>query len=273
MLSTTVHYLRSAPQRDWTVLALAGGACACFAASLLLLSRPWSLESLGQPLATVLFFYAGIFLSAWAQKPAGTLGMSTWRVVIAAASFQGSALILVSLFLRHHRCTWNEAFGFRVNTARVLVLGTLAAAIFLPIGWGLQVSAAQLMALFPQLHLKPEVQQSVLALQVARTWLDRVALGTVTILLAPLAEEVLFRGILYPWIRQLGFPRLAFWGTTLLFAGIHLNVVTFVPLLALAVLLTVLYDRTRNLLAPIVAHSLFNAMNFLTLFLIERFEV
>ena len=50
-------------------------------------------------------------------------------------------------------------------------------------------------------------------------------------LLAPVAEELLFRGILYPAIKQAGFPRLALWGTSLLFAAMHMNLVTFVPLL------------------------------------------
>jgi membrane protease YdiL (CAAX protease family) len=87
-------------------------------------------------------------------------------------------------------------------------------------------------------------------------------LGFVTILLAPLAEEVLFRGILYPWIKQIGFPRLALWGTSLLFAVVHMNLVTLLPLLLLALLLAQLYERTDNLLAPISAHALFNALNF-----------
>jgi membrane protease YdiL (CAAX protease family) len=43
----------------------------------------------------------------------------------------------------------------------------------------------------------------------------------------------------------------------------------FLPLTLLALALTWLYERTNNLLAPILAHSLFNGVNFL-LFIIER---
>jgi membrane protease YdiL (CAAX protease family) len=46
-----------------------------------------------------------------------------------------------------------------------------------------------------------------------------------------------------------------------MFASIHLNVVAFVPLVVLAVVLTVLYEKTGNLLAPISAHMAFNAVN------------
>jgi len=81
------------------------------------------------------------------------------------------------------------------------------------------------------------------------------------IVLAPVGEELLFRGLLYPWIKQAGFPRMALWGTAILFAAIHINLVLFVPLLVLALALTALYEWSDNLLAPIVAHSVFNALN------------
>jgi hypothetical protein len=80
----------------------------------------------------------------------------------------------------------------------------------------------------------------------------------------------LFRGILYPAIKQAGFPRIALWSTVLLFAAVHLNAVTFLPLAVLALILTALYERTDNLLAPITAHALFNALNFVALFLTEH---
>ena len=49
-----------------------------------------------------------------------------------------------------------------------------------------------------------------------------------------------------------------------------MNLVTFVPLLVLALVLTALYERTNNLLAPITAHVLFNALNFVMLLLMQQ---
>ena len=102
------------------------------------------------------------------------------------------------------------------------------------------------------------------------SWGGRLTLGVIAVLLAPVAEEALFRGILYPAIKQTGHPRLALWGSSLLFAAVHMNAVSFVPLALLALVLTLLYERTDNLLAPIAAHVLFNALNFVTLFLIPQ---
>jgi membrane protease YdiL (CAAX protease family) len=82
-----------------------------------------------------------------------------------------------------------------------------------------------------------------------------------------MAEEMLFRGILYQWCKRIGFPRLGLWCTSLIFAAMHSNLASFIPLLVLAVTLVILYERTENLIAPIAAHSTFNAINFTLLYL------
>ena len=83
---------------------------------------------------------------------------------------------------------------------------------------------------------------------------------------APVAEEILFRGILYPAVKQLGHPRVAVIGTALLFALFHVNLLTFASLTAVALALIALYEFTDNLLAPITAHAVFNASNLIMLF-------
>jgi hypothetical protein len=99
-------------------------------------------------------------------------------------------------------------------------------------------------------------------LQVSVTLEQRVVFGLAAVLLAPVVEEILFRGILYPAIKQRGYPGFALWGTSLLFAAIHSNLMTFVPLTVLALALVWLYEKTDTLLAPIAAHAVFNAANF-----------
>jgi len=83
------------------------------------------------------------------------------------------------------------------------------------------------------------------------------------------AEEFIFRGLLYPLVKQLGSPRFAWFGVNALFALIHLDAGTLVPLFVLALALTWLYERTDNLLAPIAGHSLFNVANLVLLCFIK----
>jgi membrane protease YdiL (CAAX protease family) len=104
-------------------------------------------------------------------------------------------------------------------------------------------------------------------MQKADTLGCRVYFVVFSILIAPVAEEILFRGVLYPAIKQSGFPRSALWGTAVLFAAIHVNLPIFLPLLALGLALALLYEATNNLLAPIAAHGLFNAVNIVVFYL------
>ena len=43
---------------------------------------------------------------------------------------------------------------------------------------------------------------------------------------------MLFRGVAYPFLRDLGWPRAAFWGTAIAFGLIHANRSVLVPLTA-----------------------------------------
>jgi uncharacterized protein len=268
------HYFGARPKvSPMLFLPVSFAACAAAAGTLVLISKPWPTEALGRRLVTLLVCgYGALLLGLWAQQLSGVGGSSTsiWRVVIASLSFQGAGLILIARFLREHQVSWSEAFGFANGWRKALLLGVLVALVFLPLGWGLQQASAFVMTHLPYFELQPEEQLPVRVLRVSMSWPGRITLGVAAILLAPLAEEILFRGILYPAIKQAGFPHLALWGSVLLFAAVHFNAVTFLPLAVLALFLTALYERTDNLLAPIIAHALFNALNFMTLFLIEQ---
>ncbi len=189
------------------------------------------------------------------------------NLLLSALSFQGATVVLIGLFLREEHLGWSDAFGFSTpELGRALLMSLLIACIVLPICWMLQTFSVEVMSALanrlPGFNIQPEDQEIVHILKATTSWSYRVCLGVTTIALAPAAEELLFRGILYPTVKQSGYPRLALWGTSLVFAAIHLNLAIFVPLTFLAIVLTLLYEHTNNLLAPITVHSLFNAVNF-----------
>jgi len=266
-LAGTVLYYTEAGHRlrPWffVLVALALGF---LGTTLRLLRRRWSLEELmPRALVMMITFYAGFLLGLWAQKIAGAPPsvMNGGQVLIAGLSFQGAALVLIGWFLKEHRMSWADAFGFDHHWLHALLLGVALACLYLPVGRWLQSSSAELMLKW---RVNPQEQETVKALRTTTGWTYGFALGLVAIVLAPVAEEMLFRGILYPAIKQAGHPRLALWGTALLFAGVHFNLVIGVPLFVLALVLALLYEKTNNLLAPITAHAAFNALNFAILY-------
>jgi membrane protease YdiL (CAAX protease family) len=95
--------------------------------------------------------------------------------------------------------------------------------------------------------------------------------GFMAIAVAPLAEEIIFRGILYTALRERGWPRTALFGTSILFGLIHWHVPSLVALSFLGLVWALLYARTSSLFASILAHSLFNAVNFF-LFLAAQYS-
>jgi membrane protease YdiL (CAAX protease family) len=186
------------------------------------------------------------------------------QLLAGALLSQTAAFFWIRAFLQQHACEWKEAFGWKLSeTPAVIGYGALAGALFLPVAFGLQWLCETLMVL---LHSQPQAQAAVEAIQnPALPLAGKVAFGFDAILLAPLAEESLFRGILYPAIKYLGYPRMALWFTSLLFGFLHFNAPTFVPLLAFGLLLAALYERFGNLMAPVAAHSLFNTANLVIL--------
>jgi membrane protease YdiL (CAAX protease family) len=189
------------------------------------------------------------------------------NIVVGTLCFQGAAWLLILFFLRQHQVGWSAAFGFhgpKLKHALLTAVGFII--VVLPVVLLLQ--GASIHAL-EKLGWPPEDQAAVKLLTDAKSWWTTLYLGVFAVVIAPVAEEFIFRGMLFPFVKQLGWPKLAWFGVSFLFALIHRNAPTFVPLFVLALALTWLYEKTDNLLAPITAHALFNAAN-LALFHCEK---
>jgi membrane protease YdiL (CAAX protease family) len=98
----------------------------------------------------------------------------------------------------------------------------------------------------------------------------------VAVVMAPLVEETLFRGVLFQALRR----RLGLWPGALLsalvFTVIHVEIVFSQPvalagLFSLGVFLAWAFHRTGSLLVPILGHAVFNGVSVLLAFLADRF--
>jgi len=233
----------------------------------MLSKRPWQPE-------LVIMFIASLFVSiclagssvALLQKmgvPAFKSPDSFPNLLVSTLSMQGVTWIFIFIFLKLHHVDWREAFGLRnvdfkksLQLALGVLLPTLIVVLPLQYIWvmDLQLAGYQL-----------ETQKAVEMMLTAKSPGAVVYFGFFAIVIAPVAEEFIFRGMLYPFVKQLGWPKLAWAGVSLLFAAIHADLAIFLPLFVLALILTWLYERTDCLLAPILVHSLFNATNLVIL--------
>jgi len=85
----------------------------------------------------------------------------------------------------------------------------------------------------------------------------------VALVVAPVGEEIAFRGGLYRYLRGRTPHWVALAVSGGLFAAVHGNWVSFLPLFALGVVFALAYERTGLIAVPIVAHALFNLNSLL----------
>jgi len=239
----------------------------------MLADKPWKLDAAVRLFLGVITTFclgmlvSGLLIPSTTDSPQTRVAF--WQIVLSACSLEIPALIWIGFFLRRHSVSWKEAFGLQMTSPlKAAAYGLLAAALFLPVAMGFRQLSESVMDLA---HFNPQDQAAVQTLQdPGLTVAEKTALGVIMIVFAPLVEEALFRGILYPAIKQSGWPRLALWGSSTLFALVHFNMVTFLPLLVFALVLVYLYETFQNLLVPIVAHAVFNAVNFLTIIFMDQ---
>jgi len=231
--------------------------------------KPWNPESLlwlGCGLMLALApgaVVAGLFeAGSIAQMAANVTALPVAILVAVAVWFQANRRVYQSPI------RLADAFGFnRKNTGRCLLLGLATGLVLVLIARELAWLTSQLIQ-----SLGDQAEPQKLVTLIAEESAKQENIGTLiffvvmAVAVAPVAEEILFRGILYPAVKQLGHPRVAVIGTALLFALFHVNLLTFASLTAVALALIALYEFTDNLLAPITAHAVFNASNLIMLF-------
>ena len=95
----------------------------------------------------------------------------------------------------------------------------------------------------------------------------RAAVIFMAVIMAPVAEEIIFRGYFYGVIRKYGGRLPALLTSSLLFAAIHVHLPSLLGLGVLAIILCLVYERTGSLWASITMHAAFNASTIIVLIL------
>ncbi len=230
----------------------------------MLSEKPWKIDAV-MLLGSAIFFclFATVSVGVGLDYFLPNLPMDDkkfYNFLANTLGFHGMTLVLLTPFLKFHGTNWSEFLGLdQPQLAKRILFGLGIGVLLVPSELGINKLSAEFIT---WLQMTPEPQPTMKVLQVSVSAWKRVSFGATAILLAPLTEEALFRGVLYPFLKQLGRPQVALYGTSLLFALIHANLMTFVPLFIFALIMVWLYETTDTLVVPILAHALFNAANF-----------
>jgi membrane protease YdiL (CAAX protease family) len=178
----------------------------------------------------------------------------------------GTATILVIMSLARNTFA-RRLKGFGLNVKKIHK-DLFAAVVNLLSIWPLVTLAIILTMFFGQLILGPEFkmeQHEELKKIVAYPQLPlRILIFVTVVVIAPLTEEMLFRGLFQTMIRSfLGGAWVSIIMSSALFAAVHYEPTHWPALFMLAVCMGYAYEKSGSLFRPIFIHSLFNASSII----------
>lgn len=187
----------------------------------------------------------------------------------------GSVVVLVSTQIALLVVAWTLVFRPNALAGLPALPGRdPGGAVRAGLGWGVlawigsSVVSYLVIVALEALGIDAAPQAAVQALDLIDPWLAVLAI----VVLAPVAEELFFRGVIFNAFLREGGRRWAFLGSSALFAVIHLSIAAFVPIFLLGLALAWVYARTGSLIAPIAMHATVNGIAVL-LALLLRFEL
>jgi len=114
--------------------------------------------------------------------------------------------------------------------------------------------------------LSPQPQQIVVHFMETLGSLDVLFYGVLVVVLGPLAEEVFFRGLLYPYLRAKMGIILAVVVSSLLFSLVHWEFWSLFPTFIAGIGFAFIFEKARTLWAPVLAHVIWNFMGIIGVF-------
>jgi len=157
---------------------------------------------------------------------------------------------VIWIFLNLIRRPFSD-LGFVKPLQRFVVLGFIVG-VLLFVGVGL------LGNLLTKILGTPAPQSFAVAVKGANYTWEFILLTLLGGVVAPIKEEMFFRGLIYPPLRKIFGRGKGILLTGLFFATLHLEIIRFLPLFIGGVVLTWLYERSASIWPAIVAHGTWN---------------
>lgn len=141
--------------------------------------------------------------------------------------------------------------------------------MFLPVIWIATLIWSSGMSLLQEAGLIEELppQEIITLFQGGGNWLAIAMLALMAMVVAPIVEEVIFRGCIYRFLKSQTNRLSAQILSGSVFALMHGNLLSFLPLVIVGVLLARVYERSGSLAVAIWFHAFFNSFSLCILFI------
>jgi uncharacterized protein len=171
-------------------------------------------------------------------------------------------VIIIGIFMRLIRRPFSD-LGFVRTQKRFLFLG-LGVGFILFVGIGLLGNA------LTKILGIPAPQSFAIAVKGANYPWEFVLLTLLGGVVAPIKEEMLFRGVIYPPLREAHGIGKGILLTGIFFAMLHFDLIRLLPLFLGGIVLTWLYERSSSIWPSVVAHGTWNILMAVALW-IQRY--
>ena len=193
---------------------------------------------------------------------------SEWGIVTSSLAMHWFIVVFVLVWKRSARFSWKDAFGFeRKRMVAHTLRGLVAYLIAIPV---IFVVTFLYRIVLLRFGYPIEEQQPIVDFLTGNIPIHTRIYGIIlAVCVAPVAEELLFRGILLPLMTRITGVATAIIVTSLLFAGMHLFIPAIATLFFVSLTCSFAYIYTGSLTTPITFHAIFNAINLVIFFALK----
>ncbi len=206
----------------------------------------------------LVWFLVGLAPSPGAGPEPGTALLAAMAVLL----FQTAVILamLRAVVIRKYGLSWAD-LGLRPAERHWYRRAVIVAILLLP------TVALINGVLIPRVSEEPFRNPQLYAIAPAGfSWSAMLTMLVMAGVVAPFAEELAFRGLLFPWLRaRLGVPAGAVL-SALCFAALHGATILIPALTVVGVAFAVIYQRCGSLWPAIVAHGVFNGIMIVLLY-------
>jgi len=224
-------------------------------------ARAWDTSHLGILLFAIVLLYLLASGSGQLfheeQLPAARLAIITLIYAL--------LIMLIGILNRKRGVTWAEGFGMGSEEVRLLRLSPLLYLAAIP--FLMVVTQGYHWMLSHWFDLEFTLQEVAQTVSEERSWLAGGYILS-AIFAGPIYEELIFRGILFPYLAKHFGMVGGVLAVSVVFGLIHIHIPSFLPMFLLSIVLCMAYWRTGSLWVSIGIHAIFNAVGILAIKLI-----
>ncbi|MCC5844247.1 MAG: CPBP family intramembrane metalloprotease [Verrucomicrobia bacterium] len=185
--------------------------------------------------------------------------------LIAIMTFHVPAAVMAMAWFQRARIPLAQGLGLETGRGgRELAAGIGGYVLAFP---AVVIAGAVTLFVFTRFGLEMSLQPTVLDLKQLQHPVEWLLVFLLVVMIGPFCEEVVFRGVLFPWLsHRLGLTA-GLWLHSLIFALIHGHAASSFPLFVLSLFLGGIYMVRRNLMAAFWMHAVFNGVSLLNVYM------